>query len=98
MCSTVVKWPWRGPRPRSDTTGGCCSISRPELPTGVPRTGTDWLTPLTSTLRSSTLPEGSDPDHATERRAMELERPLPHPITPEAKPYWDGLREHKLML
>lgn len=29
---------------------------------------------------------------------MELERPLPHPITPEAKPYWDGLREQKLML
>ena len=29
---------------------------------------------------------------------MELERPLPQPITPEAKPYWDGLREHKLML
>ena len=29
---------------------------------------------------------------------MELERPLPQPITPEAKPYWDGLREGKLML
>jgi uncharacterized protein len=29
---------------------------------------------------------------------MELERPLPQPITPEAKPYWDGLREQKLML
>lgn len=29
---------------------------------------------------------------------MELERPLPHPITPEAQPYWDGLKEHKLML
>ena len=29
---------------------------------------------------------------------MELERPLPHPITPEARPYWDGLREHRLML
>jgi len=29
---------------------------------------------------------------------MDLERPLPHPITPEARPYWDGLREHKLML
>ncbi len=28
----------------------------------------------------------------------ELERPLPQPITPEAKPYWDGLREQKLML
>jgi len=38
------------------------------------------------------------PDHDTERRAMELERPLPQPITPESKPYWDGLREHKLML
>src|SRR5258708_18080552 len=33
-----------------------------------------------------------------ERRAMELERPMPQPITPEAKPYWDGLREQKLML
>jgi uncharacterized protein len=29
---------------------------------------------------------------------MELERPLPHPMTPEAKPYWDGLRQQKLML
>ena len=29
---------------------------------------------------------------------MELERPLPQPITPEARPYWDGLREQKLML
>ena len=29
---------------------------------------------------------------------MELERPLPQPITPEAKPYWQGLREQKLML
>ena len=29
---------------------------------------------------------------------MELERPLPQPITPEAKPYWEGLREQKLML
>ena len=33
-----------------------------------------------------------------EGRTMELERPLPHPITPEARPYWDGLREHRLML
>ena len=29
---------------------------------------------------------------------MELERPLPQPMTPEAKPYWDGLREGKLMV
>ena len=29
---------------------------------------------------------------------MELERPLPQPITPEARPFWDGLKEHKLML
>jgi len=29
---------------------------------------------------------------------MELNRPLPSPITPEAKPYWDGLKENKLML
>jgi len=29
---------------------------------------------------------------------MELERPLPQPITPETKPFWDGLREQKLML
>lgn len=25
-------------------------------------------------------------------------RPLPQPMTPEAKPYWDGLKERKLML
>ena len=29
---------------------------------------------------------------------MELQRPLPTPITPEAKPYWEGLRQQKLML
>jgi uncharacterized protein len=29
---------------------------------------------------------------------MELDRPLPHPITPEARPYWEGLRERRLML
>ena len=29
---------------------------------------------------------------------MELDRPLPQPITPEAKPYWDGLKAGKLML
>jgi uncharacterized OB-fold protein len=29
---------------------------------------------------------------------VELNRPLPTPITPEAKPYWDGLKAHKLML
>ena len=29
---------------------------------------------------------------------MELQRPLPTPMTPEAKPYWDGLNEGKLML
>ncbi len=29
---------------------------------------------------------------------MDLDRPLPQPITPEAKPYWDGLKEGKLML
>ena len=43
-------------------------------------------------------PRGSPPTSRPERRAMELERPLPQPITPEAKPYWDGLREQKLML
>jgi uncharacterized protein len=25
-------------------------------------------------------------------------RPIPQPLTPEAKPYWDGLKEGKLML
>src|SRR5207253_3227548 len=30
--------------------------------------------------------------------SMEIDRPLPNPMTPEAKPYWDGLREQKLML
>jgi uncharacterized protein len=29
---------------------------------------------------------------------VELQRPLPTPMTPEAKPYWDGLKEEKLML
>ena len=29
---------------------------------------------------------------------MELDRPIPTPITPEAKPYWDGLKQGKLML
>ena len=29
---------------------------------------------------------------------MEPDRPLPQPMTPEARPYWDGLRENKLML
>jgi uncharacterized OB-fold protein len=29
---------------------------------------------------------------------MDLERPLPTPLTPEAKPYWDGLRQGKLMV
>jgi uncharacterized OB-fold protein len=29
---------------------------------------------------------------------VEPDRPLPNPMTPEAKPYWDGLQEHKLML
>ena len=29
---------------------------------------------------------------------MDLQRPLPTPITPEAKPYWDGAREGKLMV
>src|SRR5215467_5906825 len=47
---------------------------------------------------SPLLSERSFTHLAQERRAMELERPLPQPITPEAKPYWDGLREQKLML
>jgi uncharacterized OB-fold protein len=29
---------------------------------------------------------------------MEIDRPLPQPMTPEAKPFWDGCREGKLML
>ena len=29
---------------------------------------------------------------------MDLDRPLPQPMTPEAKPYWDGLKQGKLML
>ena len=29
---------------------------------------------------------------------MDLDRPVPQPITPEAKPYWDGLKEGKLMI
>ena len=33
-----------------------------------------------------------------EKSTTELERPLPAPITPETKPFWDGLREGKLMI
>jgi len=29
---------------------------------------------------------------------MELDRPLPRPVAPEAKPYWEGMKQHKLML
>jgi uncharacterized OB-fold protein len=29
---------------------------------------------------------------------VELQRPLPTPMTPEAKPYWDALKDEKLML
>jgi uncharacterized OB-fold protein len=29
---------------------------------------------------------------------MEPDRPLPQPVTPEAKPFWDGLKQEKLML
>ena len=29
---------------------------------------------------------------------MEPDRPLPQPITPEARPYWDGLKAGKLMI
>ena len=28
----------------------------------------------------------------------QLERPMPHPLAPEAKPYWEGLKQNKLML
>ena len=29
---------------------------------------------------------------------MDLERPLPNPMTPECKPYWDGARDGKLIV
>ena len=29
---------------------------------------------------------------------MDVDRPLPTPITPEAKPFWDGCKAEKLML
>ena len=29
---------------------------------------------------------------------MDLERPLPTPITPECRPYWEGARDGKLMI
>jgi uncharacterized protein len=29
---------------------------------------------------------------------MEPDRPLPQPITPESRPYWDGLKQGHLML
>ena len=29
---------------------------------------------------------------------MDVDRPLPSPLTPEAKPFWEGLREGKLRL
>ena len=28
----------------------------------------------------------------------EPDRPLPEPITPESRPYWEGLKKHRLML
>jgi uncharacterized OB-fold protein len=29
---------------------------------------------------------------------MDADRPLPQPMTPEARPYWEGLRRRRLML
>lgn len=29
---------------------------------------------------------------------MDVQHPIPQPLTPEARPYWDGLKEGKLML
>jgi uncharacterized OB-fold protein len=29
---------------------------------------------------------------------MGPDRPLPHPLAPEAKPYWEGMKQSKLML
>ena len=29
---------------------------------------------------------------------MDVDRPLPTPITPEARPFWDGCKAEKLML
>jgi len=31
-------------------------------------------------------------------KPMQPDRPIPQPMTPEAKPYWDGAREGKLMI
>src|SRR5215510_3088599 len=44
-------------------------------------------------LRAGTLPQ-----LGLESSPMDLERPLPSPMTPECKPYWDGARDGKLMI
>src|SRR5437867_4722181 len=41
---------------------------------------------------------GTLPQLALESSPMDLERPLPTPITPESRPYWEGARDGKLMI
>src|SRR5262245_7457369 len=38
------------------------------------------------------------PSLRVESPPMDLERPLPTPITPECRPYWEGARDGKLMI
>src|SRR5881392_3573830 len=56
---------------------------RPAGPVGIAR-----LAPRVGTL----------PQLALESSPMDLERPLPTPITPECRPYWEGARDGKLMI
>lgn len=58
----------------------------PPLPSLTPPPSPRTVSPVSSS--------GSSP----ERRDMDVDRPLPSPITPEAKPFWDGCRAEKLML
>src|SRR5262245_19405727 len=50
------------------------------------------------TARSVLRCRGATRTVAHRRLRMDVDRPLPSPMTPEAKPFWDGLRESKLRL
>src|SRR4029453_3752971 len=67
--------------------GGPPSVGTPRPAGPQPRDG------LRRAPRGGTLPQ-----LALESSPMDLERPLPTPITPETKPYWEGARDGKLMI